>query len=120
MHKNPQPHFPLWKSIQHIYETHEILRSMIFSTVSCLESDNDVSTSNTNGDTMLQSFVSKVLKKTAEDTLVPPLWENGKLSACLLNFICSRGCARLHAAELVYSRFYLENCQHADLKQLTR
>ena len=45
-HKNPQPQFPLWKSIQHIYETHEILRSMIFSTVSCLESDNDVSTSN--------------------------------------------------------------------------
>ena len=45
-HKNPQPQFPLRKSIQHIYETHEILRSMIFSTVSCLESDNDVSTSN--------------------------------------------------------------------------
>ena len=36
----------LWKSIQHIYETPEILRSMILSTVSCLESDNDVSTSN--------------------------------------------------------------------------
>ena len=46
-HKNPQHKIPLWwKSIQHIYETHEILRSMIFSTVSCLESDNDVSTSN--------------------------------------------------------------------------
>ena len=36
----------LWKSIQHIYETPEILRSMILSTVSCLRSDNDVSTSN--------------------------------------------------------------------------
>ena len=36
-----------WKSIQHIYETLEILRSMIFSTVSCLQSDNGVSTSNT-------------------------------------------------------------------------
>ena len=45
-HKNPQPQFLLWKSFQHIYETHEIRRSMIFSTVSCLESDNDVSTSN--------------------------------------------------------------------------
>ena len=31
---------------QHIYETPEILRSMILSTVSCLQSDNDVSTSN--------------------------------------------------------------------------
>ena len=45
--KTHNPYFPLWKSIQHIYETPEILRSMIFSTVSCLESDNDVSTSNT-------------------------------------------------------------------------
>ena len=39
-------HNTLWKPIQHIYETPEILRSMIFSTVSCLQSDNDVSTSN--------------------------------------------------------------------------
>ena len=46
-HKNPQPEIPLWKSIQHIYETPEILRPMIFSTVSCLQSDNGVSTSNT-------------------------------------------------------------------------
>ena len=44
--KTHNPYFPLWKSIQHIYETPEILRSMIFSTVSCLESDNDVGTSN--------------------------------------------------------------------------
>ena len=29
-----------------MYETPEILRSMILSTVSCLQSDNDVSTSN--------------------------------------------------------------------------
>ena len=36
----------MWKSIQHIYETPEILRPMIFSTVSCLQSDNGVSTSN--------------------------------------------------------------------------
>ena len=45
-HKNPQHKIALWKSIQHIYETPEILRSMIPSTVSCLQSDNDVSTSN--------------------------------------------------------------------------
>jgi len=44
--KNPQPKIPLWKSIQHIYETPEIVRS-IFSTDSCLQSDNGVSTSNT-------------------------------------------------------------------------
>ena len=43
-HKNPQHKIPLWKSIQHIYETPEILRS-IFSTDSCLQSDNGVSTS---------------------------------------------------------------------------
>ena len=36
----------MWKSIQHIYETPEILRSLILSKVSCLQSDNDVSTSN--------------------------------------------------------------------------
>ena len=36
----------MWKSIQHLYETPEILRS-IFSTDSCLQSDNGVSTSNT-------------------------------------------------------------------------
>ena len=45
-HRNPQPKIPLRKSIQHIYENPEILRSMIFSTVSCLQSDNGVSTSN--------------------------------------------------------------------------
>ena len=39
----------LWKSIQHIYKTPEILRSMIFSTVSCLQSDNGVSASNSVG-----------------------------------------------------------------------
>ena len=44
-HKNPQHKIALWKSIQHIYETPVILRS-IFSTNSCLESDNGVSTSN--------------------------------------------------------------------------
>ena len=44
-HKNPQQKIPLWKSIQHIYETPEILRS-IFSTDSSLLSDNGVSTSN--------------------------------------------------------------------------
>ena len=36
----------MWQCIQHIYETPEILRS-IFSTDSCLQSDNGVSTSNT-------------------------------------------------------------------------
>ena len=45
-HRNPQPKIPLRKSIQHISETPEILRSMIFSTASCLQSDNGVSTSN--------------------------------------------------------------------------
>ena len=45
-HKNPQHKIPSWKSIQHIYETPEILRS-IFSTDSCLQSNNGVSTSNT-------------------------------------------------------------------------
>ena len=44
-HKNPQHKIALWKSIQHMYETPEIRRSM-FSTASCLEFDNDVSTSN--------------------------------------------------------------------------
>ena len=44
-HKNPQHKIPLWKSIQHIYETPEIIRS-IFSTDSCVKSDNGVSTSN--------------------------------------------------------------------------
>ena len=41
-HKNPQQKISLSKSIQYIYETPEILRS-IFSTGSCLQSDNDVS-----------------------------------------------------------------------------
>ena len=45
-HKSPQHQIPLWKSIQHIYETPEILRSTIFTTVSCLQSDNGVCTSN--------------------------------------------------------------------------
>ena len=45
VHKNPQHKIALWKSIQHIYETPEILRSII-STDSCPESDNGVSTSN--------------------------------------------------------------------------
>ena len=44
-HKNPQHKIASWKSIPHIYETPEILRST-FSTASCLESDNCVSTSN--------------------------------------------------------------------------
>ena len=47
-HVNPQHKISLWKSIQHIYETPEILRS-IFSTDSCLQSDNGVSTSNIPG-----------------------------------------------------------------------
>ena len=44
-HENPQQKISLWKFIQYIYETPEIIRS-IFSTASCLQSDNDVSTSN--------------------------------------------------------------------------
>ena len=45
-HKNPQHKIAMWKSIQHTYQPPEILRSLILSTVSCLQSDNDVSTSN--------------------------------------------------------------------------
>ena len=44
-HKNSQHKIPLWKSTQYMYETPENLRS-IFSTDSCLQSDNGVSTSN--------------------------------------------------------------------------
>ena len=44
-HKNPPQKISLEKSIQYIYENPEILRS-IFSTGSCLQSDNGVSTSN--------------------------------------------------------------------------
>ena len=43
--KNPQHKIPLYKSIQYIHDTPEILRS-IFSTDSCLQSDSGVSTSN--------------------------------------------------------------------------
>ena len=42
--KNPQHKIPLYKSIQHIHEPPEILRS-IFSTDFCLQSNNGVSTS---------------------------------------------------------------------------
>ena len=47
--KRTRPHcIPQYTTrIQHIYETPEILRSMIFSTVLYLQSDNAVSTSNT-------------------------------------------------------------------------
>ena len=34
-HKNPQPEIPLWKSIQHIYETPENLRSIFRRILVC-------------------------------------------------------------------------------------
>ena len=67
-----------------------------------------------NGNTMLQSFVSRLFKeKSAEDTLVPPLWEKRNKKSVFI-FICSLGCTRRNLC------FHVENCQHPDQKQLTR
>ena len=67
-----------------------------------------------NGNAMLQSFIPNYSKKkTAEDTLVPPLW--GKREKRLVfGFICTRCCTRRKL------RFHVEQCQHAHQKQLTR
>ena len=58
------------------------------------------------GNTMLQSFVSKIFqKRSAEDILVPPLWEKlGKKSFLAY----SRGCTQRNLC------FHVENCQHGD------
>ena len=53
-------------------------------------------------------------KKTAEDTLVPPLWGTLGKNVRFSMIICSRCCTRRNL------RFHVENCQHADQKQLTR
>ena len=58
-------------------------------------------------------FTNYSKKKPAEDTLVPPLW--GKRGEVFfLRIICSRCCTQRNV------RFHVENCQHADQKQLTR
>ena len=59
-HKNPQHKIPLQKSIQYIYETPEILRS-IFSTGSCLQSDNGVSTSNSRVGNQLNNGLDSII-----------------------------------------------------------
>ena len=59
---------------------------------------------NDNANVILQSFLSKlsnIKKKSAEDTLVPPLWENGEKTFFLILFVLFTW---LHAAEPVYSR----------------
>ena len=53
-------------------------------------------------------------KKPAEDTLVPPLWGTRGKNVRFSRIICSRCCTRRNL------RFHVENCQHADQKQLTR
>ena len=59
----------LWKSIQHIYETPEILRSLILSTVSCPQSDNDVSTSNTLDPIFFVNVVLVYIESSSIDTI---------------------------------------------------
>ena len=54
-HKKPTTRNPVVQ-IQYIYETPKILRS-IFSTDSCLQSDNGVSTSNTQTDVQIKFFI---------------------------------------------------------------
>ena len=53
-------------------------------------------------------------KKTAEDTLVPPLWGTRGKNVRFSRIVCSRCCTRRNL------RFHVENSQHADQKQLTR
>ena len=61
----------------------------------------------------VQSFYSKLLKKlSAEDTLVPPLWEK-RGGGGVINCGCSCGCTRRN----LY--FHVQNGQQADRKQLT-
>ena len=55
-------------------------------------------------------------KKPAEDTLVPPLWGTRGGMFCFSRIFCARCCTRRN----LNLRFHVENCQHADQKQLTR
>ena len=61
--------------------------------------------------TLVQQYSKK---KPAEDKLVPPLWGTRGKNVCFSRIICSRCCTRRNL------RFDVENCQHADQKQLTR
>ena len=53
-------------------------------------------------------------KKRAEDALVPTLWGTRETNVCFSRIICSRCCTRRNLG------FHVENCQHADEKQLAR
>ena len=60
-------------------------------------------------------FYPNYSKKTpAEDTVVPPQWGTREKNVCFCRIIGSRRCTRRDM------RFHVENCQHADQKQLTR
>ena len=73
-----------------IYETPEILRSMIFSTVSCLQSDNGVSTSNkipgifdTSCAWCIRTFATKSLQgKTNHSLMTAPGVNNTSPPTC--------------------------------------
>ena len=56
----------------------------------------------------------KKKRNRLKDTLVPPLWGTREKKVCFSRIICSRCCTRRNM------RFHVENCQHADRKQLTR
>ena len=58
------------------------------------------------------------MKRSDEDTLIPPLWEKmgGKLFY-LFNYVPgTKYITRLHAAQF-YKIVHIENCQHTDQKQ---
>ena len=65
-----------------------------------------------NGNAMFQGYLSKIFKKKkpAEDTLGEK--KNVRFSRIVFSRCCS--CTRRNL------RFHVENCQHADQKQLTR
>ena len=56
-------------------------------------------------------------KKPAEDTLVPPLWGTREKTCTWYVFLGVFVHAAVRRRNL---RFHVENCQHADQKQLTR
>ena len=93
-HKNPQHKIPLYKSIQYKYETPKILRS-IFSTDSCLQYDNGVSTSNSPParnivmicpDYYIETYIPKY-QNTTEFFLYPNLENKNVALAKTLNSI---------------------------------
>ena len=68
-----------------------------------------------NRNAMLHVFFQNYSKKkSAEDTVVPPLWGKREKNVWFLWIICSRCCTRRNL------RFHVENCRHADQKQVTR